>query len=496
MPVHLSAVLFVGIVGVSMMAAGCGRSKASAMGGLPPIDVHSLRPYYARDVEQSYGILKSNPTDFAATETVAADFYYLKQSDQAEMWFERLSRIEPQSSRSWFELGLAQLQTQNREKAVTSFQQAVRLDANDNGAKLRLALGLLEMGRLEQSRTYFLDLIRRNPMDHYAYYGLGRIFSVQGDLAQAVKSYEAALKLFPDFKECRQALAHVLLRQSRRDEAQQQLAAMEKESSLTPALVDPIIKSVEGRLPTAAEWIRRGGERLAAGDVLGALEANLTALDIDPTRYQVQTNLIALYARAGEPDLAAAAFQTAVTASRESQRGAQTGATCATSAQPSKLATAYYNWGTVLAEMGKAHEAQRIYLEGLKMNPQDPDLNNAMGRVTETEGRRADAMGYYLKAVRAKSDFAEAHFNLGRLLALRHDYQAATEQFLSAVSIESPEQRSFFDRSVAIYFDAGEQLALLRFLKRAHACFTQTKQTEMEARIEHFSHILGISVSL
>ena len=61
------------------------------------------------------------------------------------------------------------------------------------------------------------DLIRLDPKNYYAYYGLGRVYATQGDLPKAIESDETAIRLFPDFRECRQALAHLLLRQSRRD---------------------------------------------------------------------------------------------------------------------------------------------------------------------------------------------------------------------------------------------------------------------------------------
>jgi len=113
--------------------------------------------------------------------------------------------------------------------------------------------------------------------------------------------------------------------------------------------------------------------------------------------------------------------------------------------------------------------------------------------MAERQGRMAEAAACYRRAIRSKPEFATAHFNLGRVLVAGREYEAATEEFLIAVSTRSPDQRGLLDGSMAVYSGAGQQAVMMRFMKEAQARFAKARQSDMEARLAHFTRILGIA---
>lgn len=498
---------------VFLLAAASGtmfRVTAMPKESLPALDVKSLGPYYAKRVVEMYRELQSHPSNELLAERIASVLHYRKQHSAAEEWFHFLSKRNPGSARYLYELGLVQAQYPDFAAAVRSFATAVRLDSRNTDAKLQFGLALLETGKIDESLAILQDLVHRDPRNHYAYYGLGRLYAAKEALPQAIGAYRKALDLLPDFKACRLALAHALILQSKREDAERELAAAERPGSNKAPWEDPIAKAVEAEFPTAAEWVRRGGEATERGDPVTALRANLTALEADPERGDAQINLILLYAMCGETEKSAAAFQTAVARISEEDREEQaklaaerrnTGGTApgspakCLSAPSTRLAQAHLNFGLALMEHGKLDQAERVLREGLGVGSLDPQLYNALGALAQRQNQMEKALGYYRQAVKTKPDFPLAQYNLGRLLFSRSQFGDAEDHFLLALDPE-PQAGQFLDQILSVYAQGQNQNHTLGFMRHAHRLFAERKQEILTARIEHLARILGVGERL
>ena len=67
---------------------------------------------------------------------------------------------------------------------------------------------------------------------------------------------------------------------------------------------------------------------------------------------------------------------------------------------------------------GKLEEAEKLYREILKTNPNHLDANNNLGVLLKDTGRLDEAEASYKKAIELKPDYAEAYNNLGITLQI------------------------------------------------------------------------------
>ena len=93
------------------------------------------------------------------------------------------------------------------------------------------------------------------------------------------------------------------------------------------------------------------------------------------------------------------------------------------------LVFAYLNLGALLCETGRADEAVVLYDLAAARFPEVEMVWFNRGIALEDQQRPADAVASYERALAIDADFADAHFNLGRLLELEGQVQAALRHF-------------------------------------------------------------------
>jgi len=83
--------------------------------------------------------------------------------------------------------------------------------AREKDPRYQYSLGVfyLNSGQPEEAIKYLNRAITLDPRDHLAYNALGLAVSMQGNLPEAVKSYERCLEIAPDFSEARNNLGSV-----------------------------------------------------------------------------------------------------------------------------------------------------------------------------------------------------------------------------------------------------------------------------------------------
>lgn len=63
----------------------------------------------------------------------------------------------------------------------------------------------------------------------------------------------------------------------------------------------------------------------------------------------------------------------------------------------------------------------------------------------ESEGKADEAMGHYLKAIKAAPDFAMAHNNLGSLYVGKSDFLAAQKEFADSIRLAPTDSKAYFN---------------------------------------------------
>lgn len=136
---------------------------------------------------------------------------------------------------------------------------------------------------------------------------------------------------------------------------------------------------------------------------------------------------------------------------------------------------AHYNLGSMLEARKNLDGAIAEYQSAVRLRPQDPVGNNALGAALVAAGSPAPAAQYLETALKIRPDYFDAHYNLGFALAQQQDFQGATEQFQIAYQLR-PEDAS-------VEANLGAALAQTGHLTEAKAHFEHALQIDPDQPI-------------
>jgi tetratricopeptide (TPR) repeat protein len=97
-----------------------------------------------------------------------------------------------------------------------------------------------------------------------------------------------------------------------------------------------------------------------------------------------------------------------------------------------------------LAEQGRSAEAMEHYQKALEINSHYPDANNNLGTVFLNQERLEEAAEHYRRALEANPSFADAHNNLGILLTKQDRTAEAIEHYQKAIKL-NPNRAEFYN---------------------------------------------------
>jgi tetratricopeptide (TPR) repeat protein len=96
---------------------------------------------------------------------------------------------------------------------------------------------------------------------------------------------------------------------------------------------------------------------------------------------------------------------------------------------------AHYNFGLMLAKMGRTDEATAHFQKTLELNPKHAKAHNNLGLLFANLGRTDEAMAHYQKALELEPKNAEAHNNLAILLVKMGRTDEAMAHFQKALEL-------------------------------------------------------------
>jgi Tfp pilus assembly protein PilF len=153
-------------------------------------------------------------------------------------------------------------------------------------------LYLFQQGQYAQARESFAVALALKPDDAALLFNIAECYDHQGDTSRAEQYYNACLLRDPNHADCRHALASMLFRLDRRDQATR------------------MIEDWLAREPRrAAAYAEDGWLWLQAGDLPRAQARLQQALELDPHEPRAQIELARLYEKMQRPDRAAALYE-------------------------------------------------------------------------------------------------------------------------------------------------------------------------------------------
>jgi len=128
---------------------------------LAQLEINNAQPEAARSYIRNAIALKE---DYAEAYLLLTQLEVQEQNlDGAITSTEALAVLVPNNAGVHFELGLLKFSSKDYEGAVDAFEQAVKLIPNYANAKYYLGLTFTQLGRIDEARMQFEDLLVDNP---------------------------------------------------------------------------------------------------------------------------------------------------------------------------------------------------------------------------------------------------------------------------------------------------------------------------------------------
>jgi hypothetical protein len=213
--------------------------------------------------------------------------------EMGDLWFQFVPRGDADRARLNSEI----LQKMTAEDVI-GYETMLRSDPKDTELHDDVALLYLSLGRAREAVAHFRVTASLRPTAT-AHYNLATALSVAGSLDEAVKQYEAALQLKPDYANAHNNLGTVLATLGRLPDA---IAHFREAARLDPASV-PAHRNLAWYIATMSGGSTATAEAVAAGERAATLTGRR-----DP---QVLDAVAAAYAAAGRFDEAIAAAERA-----------------------------------------------------------------------------------------------------------------------------------------------------------------------------------------
>jgi tetratricopeptide (TPR) repeat protein len=243
-----------------------------------------------------------------------------------------------------------------------------------------LLLTWVQTGQWKDSLSLFRHAIAVTEGNYVAYNNLGRALKDQGNIAEAVRDYQEALRIMPDYLEVLVNMGAIALERGHPAEALGYLSqALRQGPGYPPAHVNMGIAL--GQLGRAAESVREFRE----------------ALRFEPDYAEAHSELGTALATLGQTNEALDELEEAVKLRPD-------------------VARSHNNLGNALMAMGRLPEAMAEFRAALRIQPGYADAHFDLGIALESTSL-PDAMAEYQAALRAEPGHVQAHVNLGVALA-------------------------------------------------------------------------------
>ena len=402
------------LVTVALLLAHLAGQNAQIPATLPHPVLTALPAHSRAELESAYAAATGDGADAAAAGRLAMLLHAHDQLDLADAWYRRARALDPRAFAWPYLSGVVRADGGDHAAAEDALRDALRLDPTYLPARLRRADALMHAGRHGSSRDEYLAIVRDAPETVQAHYGLGRALSLTGDADGAIQAYRRATELAPTFGAAHYALALALRAAGRTSEAGTHFTAYRHWGARHPAPHDPLLDGVRALNGTAREILVQAARVGKAGNLDESIELHLKALAIDPTAAQAHVNLISLFGRRGQSDLAERHYRTALTLG-------------------TSVDEAHYNYGVLLAVTGRTRDAAAAFEQALQVNPFHAAAHSNLGALLAREGKLELAASHYEQAIANNPAHTPARVNLARLLTATGRLEEARQRFEQAL---------------------------------------------------------------
>lgn len=294
----------------------------------------------------------------------------------------------------------------------------------------RQGLALLQSNRLEEAKTLFAHLCEISPEDADAWYRLGTVYGMLGNIDEAGNCCRKVIALQPDHSEAHANLGNVLFYKGRHTEA--------IEHYQTGLRINPGNALAHNNLGNALKSTGRLDEAIASYQ---------RAITLNPNYAVGHFNFGIALKEAGRLDEAGGCFRQAV-------------------ALNPNYAEAYNNLGLVLKGQDRLEEAKGAIQRALAIKPGYAEALYNLANIHLALGHLEAAIEQFRRAILNKPDYADAYNNLGSALKEQGQIELAIENYKHAIAL-NPEHAFAYNNLGIILRNQGHVAAAEEMVQHA-----------------------------
>jgi tetratricopeptide (TPR) repeat protein len=342
----------------------------------------------------------------AAPHSARANIYtQQRRYEDAAKEFQDALRLNPQdeaTAASYVRL----LLLQGKFEATLPYAQAYQRK-NPNTFDGCYLLGVVdrETGKYAEAKTLLERAVKMSPQHYFARYNLGLTYAKTGDPAGAREQLEKAVQLDPSSPEAHFQLAAVLRSLSLPEESKAQLGLYQT------------LMASRGQKDVAAAKANEARELLRKGDTREAVDLYRQAVEKDPNDAHLYYDLAIALERKGDRKGELEAISKAIELDPE-------------------FAAAHNQLGLLRLQLGQAAEGEKEFKTAIGLNPHEVEAHNNLGILYGQQGRDAEAAELFRAAIESDPGYAPSYVNLAVVLASQTQFGEAESALKKAIRLE------------------------------------------------------------
>ncbi len=155
-------------------------------------------------------LISKHPNVFVLHHVLALALDGQQKFDQSVTSYENAIKLDAKNPDLYFNLGFAYTQTGLFDLAIFNYQKAVELNPKFFEAYGNLGTVYQRLGQLDDAVKSYQKGLTINPQDARGYFNLGTALRDKGSLTEAIASYKKAIALFPNYTDAYNNLGETL----------------------------------------------------------------------------------------------------------------------------------------------------------------------------------------------------------------------------------------------------------------------------------------------
>ncbi len=328
---------------------------------------------------EAYGVaqrlIAAFPNSPEAVSVMAMVHHRFGNTAEATKWFDKCLQLDSRYADAYHGMGAMALRKGDYAEAARFLRQAISLDPVSAGARLQLAEALVGSGVIEEAAVVLREGIARSPETSQLYYALGDVYDQLGDYSQAKENFLAALKMDPQLRTGYYRLGRVCARLGQKEESDAYMKEFaEGNTQYQQAQVEWIRETDDLAIShrSTADIYRAAAQVYRQSGRLQIAEEHLVrAAKLVPRDSVSRRELVLLYQESRRTEDTLRVLQELADIEPEND---------------------HYRLqiGTLNASLNRFAEAERAFLDAIRVAPQRPDGYLAAARLYAVSGQKTE----------------------------------------------------------------------------------------------------------